>query len=375
MGSNPKFQEHIPDTTYWQEVSAVRKTFVFAVFSILALALIGFVALGPAGPFARRGAPAPAPGPAAHSDDPNRAEDDIPSETPAPSNLPKATSEGNQVLSYRTEDGIKVFELTAKPIQWEVKPNEWIEAWAYNGTVPGPTFRVQDGDRVRVIFHNQLPEPSAVHWHGQTVPWGQDGVPGLTQQPVPPGQSFVYEFNAGPAGTHWYHTHFNTTHQVTSGLFGAFIIDPKGGPQPKVDREHTLFITDAGALGLTMNGHSYPRNQPLMVKKGERVLIRMINAGAGPHPMHLHGHVSAVVAKDGAPVDKPLHVDTLAIFPGETYDLAFTADNPGAWVFHCHMPNHAEGPTGMFGLTQEVRYEDVPNLPPPGSAASHGGEH
>lgn len=124
-----------------------------------------------------------------------------------------------------------------------------------------------------------------------------------------------------------------------------------------------------------MNGYAYPRSVPMTMKENENVLIRLINAGVGPHPMHLHGHLARVVATDGAPMEHPIHVDTLDIAPGETYDMLFKADNPGAWLFHSHIPAHAEGPTGMFGLTQEVRYEDVPNLPPPGAAATHDGHH
>lgn len=356
----------------------MRSSFIYAMLVVLGLALIGTLVWRPGVPFARPGAPTPAPAPppapAAPPDEPNRAESP-PGENPAAANLPRATTEGNQPLKHRLEKGVKVFELTARRVQWEVKPNEWIEAWTYNGMIPGPVIRVNDGDRVRVVFRNELPEPTAIHWHGQTVPWGQDGVPGLTQRAVNPGETFVYEFTAGPEGTHWYHTHFDTTKQITSGLFGAFIVDPRPGKAAAYDREHIVFINDAGALGLTMNGHAYPRSVPMTVKQGERVLIRLINAGVGPHPMHLHGHLAAVVAKDGAPLRPPLHADTVNIAPGETYDLLFTADNPGAWLFHCHIPAHAEGPTGMFGLTQELRYEGVPNLPAPGAAATHGGHH
>lgn len=353
----------------------MRKWSFIGLLGLIAVLAIGFAVFTlPQSPFAR---PGEAVDDRKHPHDPaNRAEDEIPGENPAIAGLEKAVAEGNQELPFRMEGGVKVFDLTAMRVAWEVKPGEWIEAWTYNGTVPGPVIRVNDGDRVRINFKNELPDYTAVHWHGQVVPWGQDGVPGLTQPAVPPGESYVYEFTAGPMGTHWYHTHYDTTKQVTWGLFGAFVIEPRGGGKTSpYDREHIVFIQDAGALGLTMNGRGYPLARPLMVREGERVLIRMINAGLGPHPMHLHGHVLDVIAMDGAPLHVPIHRDTIPIFPGETIDFAFDANNPGAWLWHCHMPNHAEGPVGMFGLTQEIRYEGVEGLPPPGSAATHGGHH
>lgn len=351
----------------------MRRRVVWIALCILAFAALGTAFLRPGGPLARPGVPAPPP--QGEPDPPNRAETDIPGETVDPT-LPRAMAEGNRPLPYRMEGGVKVFHLTARRVQWEVTPGRWVEAWTYNGTVPGPLIRVRERDRVRIVFRNELPEPTAVHWHGQTVPWGQDGVPGLTQKAVQPGETFVYEFTAGPRGTHWYHTHFNTSTQITSGLYGAFIVDPPAGEAaPRYDREYVVMIGDAGRLGLTLNGHGYPRTLPMTVRRGERVLVRMIHAGVAPHPMHMHGHVIRMVAKNGARLKDPIEADTINISPGESYDFDFVANNPGAWVFHCHIPAHAEGPTGMFGLTMEVRYEDVPGLPPHGAAASHDGHH
>ncbi|HEX4682662.1 MAG TPA: multicopper oxidase domain-containing protein, partial [Gemmatimonadaceae bacterium] len=138
----------------------------------------------------------------------------------------KTAGKGNQLLAPRIEKGVKVFELTAKKIQWETEPGHLVEAWAYNDQVPGPQIRVSEGDRVRIILHNELPESTAVHFHGLELPNAMDGVPFITQPPIKPGQSFTYEFNAGPYGSHMYHSHYNATDQVGRGMLGAFIVDP-----------------------------------------------------------------------------------------------------------------------------------------------------
>jgi FtsP/CotA-like multicopper oxidase with cupredoxin domain len=265
--------------------------------------------------------------------------------------FPAATAgQGLQPLPFERDGDVKVFRLTAQVLQWEVEPGRVVDAWGYNGMVPGPVIRVREGDRVRVIVRNELPESTSVHWHGLQVPNAMDGVPGITQDPIKPGASFTYEFVAKPAGTHMYHAHHDSTRQVGMGLLGPFIVDPQDSSAvPAHDREYILVLGD-GPLGYTINGKSFPATQPLTARLGERVLLRFLNEGSMIHPMHLHGLVMRVVAKDGWPVPAPWYCDTLNVAPGERYDVLVAADNPGTWAFHCHILPHAEDEHGMFGL-------------------------
>lgn len=259
---------------------------------------------------------------------------------------------GGQPLPYRTEGGVKIFELETRVVQWEVEPGVLREAWAYNGVVPGPEIRVREGDRVRVHLRNNLPESTTIHWHGQRLLGqnDQDGVSYLTQDPVPPGGEHTYEFTAHPAGTHMYHSHHNSTKQLALGLLGPLIVEPKDRSQdPPYDREHILVLND-GPLGFTINGKSFPATEPIVAKRGERVRLRWMNEGAMFHPMHIHGLVMEVFARDGWPLPQPFRVDTLNVGPGERWDCIVRADNPGKWAIHCHVLPHAEGEHGMFGL-------------------------
>lgn len=263
----------------------------------------------------------------------------------------RTRGKGLQPLPYRMDGGVKVFELTAAPVRWEVEPGIWREAWAYNGQVPGPVIRVVEGDRVRVILHNRLPESTSIHWHGLQVENSQDGVAYVTTPVVPPGGTFTYEFTARPAGTHMYHPHHNSTKQLALGLLGPFIVEPRDrSALPPYDKEVILVLND-GPLGFTINGKSFPATEPIVARRGERVLIRWLNEGALAHPMHLHGLVYQVVARDGHPLPQPWKADTIHIAPGERWDVIVEADNPGKWALHCHVLPHAEGESGLLGLT------------------------
>ncbi|ADU51615.1 multicopper oxidase type 3 [Thermaerobacter marianensis DSM 12885] len=264
--------------------------------------------------------------------------------------------EGQQLAEYRVEDGVKVFELTALPVKWSVGEKEY-EAWTFNGTVPGPQIRVKEGDRVRIIVKNRLPEPTAVHWHGLAVPNKMDGVPMVTQDPIPPGGEFVYEFVAEPAGTHMYHTHFNTMKQKGLGLYGTFIVEPKD-PEPwKYDKDYSLMIAD-GRLGFVINGKSFPHTVPIKLKAGETARFRLMNVGDQVHPMHLHGAEFTIIAKDGQPLPRPMKANTLDLMPGDTYDVLVSFDRPGTWVWHCHVISHVEDAQGnMMGLIQVLQVE------------------
>ena len=269
----------------------------------------------------------------------------------------KTEGAGNQPLDPRIEHGTKVFELTAEEVRWETKPGVFVNAMGFNGTVPGPEIRVEQGDHVRIVVHNDMSQPTTMHLHGVTVPNEMDGVPYITQDPIMPGGFFVYEFDVvDPPGMYVYHSHFNSTEQVGKGLYGAFIVDPKDGDwgalygEP-VDVESTLFLGD-GPTGFVINGKEFPATQPIVADQGDGVLMHMANDGAQIHPMHLHGYHFEVVAEDGfvLPPQQRYMADTLMIAPGQRYDLYVRADYPGAWAFHCHILPHVEGPQGMYGM-------------------------
>lgn len=273
-------------------------------------------------------------------------------------------------LAPITKDGVKEFQLTLDEIRWEYAKGKFVHAWAYNDQVPGPEIRVTEGDKVRVIVKNNLPVGTSIHWHGVHVENRADGIPGLTQYPIKSGEAFTYEFTAKNAGTHFYHTH-GSSHmdialQFDMGLSGPLIIEPKN--PAKYDREYVYVLdeweinpdgsngalTHVGKQGghihqhnyniFTINGRVFPDTEPLMAKEGDRVLIRLINAGTQEiHPMHTHGHSFKVIAIDGNPVPKTAQQirDNLPVFPGERYDIELIADNPGVWLFHCHHVHHA----------------------------------
>jgi len=265
---------------------------------------------------------------------------------------------GGQPLEFRTEGDVKVFDLTCDVVQWEVEPGKLVEAWGYNGVVPGPEIRVTEGDKVRINVTNNLAESTAIHWHGLMVPNAMDGVPFITQPPIKPGATFVYEFAVKPAGTHMYHSHLNAAHQVSKGLLGAFIVEPKDATtRPAFDQEWTIVIND-GPLGFTLNGKSFPATQPFVVKQGEQLLIRYMNEGMMIHPMHLHGMPQLVIAKDGYLQPMPWLCDTLNVAPGERWEVIVDATELGTWALHCHILTHAESEHGMFGMVTALIVEE-----------------
>ncbi len=261
---------------------------------------------------------------------------------------------GGQPLEYEMDGDTKVFRITCDIIpEWEFEPGKTTEAWGYNGVVPGPEIRVTEGDNIRVHVTNNLNESTAIHWHGLMLPVEQDGVPFLTQDAIKPGEEFVYEFpiREGNAGSHMYHSHYNAAKQVTMGQLGAFIVEPKDpSTRPAFDREYTLILNDGPIGGYTINGKSFPATQPVMAKKGEKVLIRYMNEGLMIHPMHLHGMPQLVIAQDGWLLPQPYWCDTLNIAPGQRFDVLVDATEVGPWAFHCHILSHAESEHGMFGM-------------------------
>jgi manganese oxidase len=262
----------------------------------------------------------------------------------------KTEGRGNQLLEPRVEKGVKIYDLTASVVQWEVEPGRRVEAWTYNGVVPAPQIRVREGDRVRVNLKNNLPESTAIHFHGLELPNDQDGVPYMTQPPIKPGTSYTYEFTVPNSGSHMYHSHHNAAKQVGLGLLGAFVVEPKNkAGEPKVDVDYVMILND-GMHGYTLNGKGFPATEPIVAKLGQKVRLRYMNEGMMIHPMHLHGMHQTVIAKDGWPLPAPYRCDTLNIAPGERYDVIINCNNPGTWAFHCHILPHAESDHGMFGM-------------------------
>ena len=248
--------------------------------------------------------------------------------------------------------GVKQFELTTSIVKWEVEPGRFVDAWTYNGTVPGPTIAVDPGDKVQVVVHNQLPESTAVHFHGLITPNSQDGVPGITQDVIKPGQTFTYSFTAqSTPAVGMYHSHQDAAKQVPNGLAGAFLVGHEPVPTGvTVAQEQIMMLNDSGTIGLTLNGKSFPATAPVVAKLGDWVEVQYMNEGQMVHPMHLHGMAQLVIAKDGFPVPAPYQVDTLLVAPGERYTVLIHADNLGVWAWHCHILNHAEREDGMFGM-------------------------
>jgi FtsP/CotA-like multicopper oxidase with cupredoxin domain len=274
------------------------------------------------------------------------------------SNVQPATeTTGSQPLAFREENGVKVFDLTTKVVQWPILDGVFVTAYTYNGTVPGPMIRVTEGDQVRIVVNNELDEPTTIHWHGVEVPNSMDGVPGVTQDPIQPGETYTYEFIAKPAGTFMYHSHFDGDVQVSAGLYAPLIIDPKdSGPVPDVDVTLMLsewLIKDGYTYAampmaemepnyFTINGKAFPATETINVEKGQRVRLRFIAIGQFIHPMHLHGVAFQIVATDGHPVPEGARLtkDTVSVAPGERYDVEFIATETGQWMLHCHILHH-----------------------------------
>jgi FtsP/CotA-like multicopper oxidase with cupredoxin domain len=253
-------------------------------------------------------------------------------------------------LEFTMDGDVKVFDLTCSEIGWETDPGTVFPAMAYNGLVPGPEIRVTEGDQVRVVCNNEMTQSTSIHFHGVLVPNNMDGVPFITQPPILPGEAFTYEFTARNSGSHMYHSHHNAAEQVSSGLLGAFIIEPADkAREPEVNAEYTLVLNDT-TMGFTLNGKSFPYTQPIVATLGDKIRIRYMNEGFMIHPMHLHGMPQLVFAKDGYNLPVAYMCDTLNIAPGERYDVLVDCTELGAWAFHCHILTHAESNNGMFGM-------------------------
>jgi hypothetical protein len=252
------------------------------------------------------------------------------------------------------DNGVKVFRLVAEVVKREFLPGKVFDVWGYNGSVPGPTIEVNQGDRVRIIVENRLPEPTSMHWHGFEIPIAMDGVPGISQDPIPPGGRFVYEFTLDQHGTYFYHSHMAM--QEMMGMIGLFIMHPKEPYQPRVDKDFGLILQEWAILPsntipnslsmefnwLTLNGKAGPATTPLIVRLGDRVRIRLVNLGMDHHPIHLHGNTFYLTGTEGGRVPEAAWTpaNTMLVGVAQARDIEFEAKYPGDWMLHCHMPHH-----------------------------------
>jgi FtsP/CotA-like multicopper oxidase with cupredoxin domain len=276
-------------------------------------------------------------------------------------NEAKGTFGGTPLEPKILADGTKEFDLVAKIVDWEVEPGKVVKAWTYNGMVPGPEISVNVGDKVKLVLRNELPESTSLHLHGIRVPNAMDGVDPYTQDPILPGDTFSYEFTAKEAAVGMYHSHHDAQTQVPNGMAGALLIGEMPIPDvltakgfTTVDKRVNMVLNDAGTIGLSLNGKSFPATEPYSMKVGQTMEVNYFNEGLMTHPMHMHQPTGWIIAKDGVPLLTPMPADTIAVAPGERYTVLYHFVDPGVWAWHCHILNHAEGPHGMFGMVTAV---------------------
>jgi len=279
---------------------------------------------------------------------------------------PVVTPNGS-TLPWRMVKGVKEFQLTVEEIEHEFAPGMVAKCWGYNGQTPGPTIEAVEGDRVRILVTNGLKEPTAVHWHGVLLPSGMDGVQGLSQPGILPGETFAYEFTLKQHGTQMYHSHGDEMVQIGLGAMGMFVIHPRK-PAYKIDRDYAIMVNewaippgtarpDPNVMTdfdiFTFNSRVFPGTEPLVARAGDRVRIRIGNVGQESHPIHLHGHSFKIVATDGGDIPPTAQwpETTVVVAPGQTRDLEFIATE-GDWALHCHRRHH---PMNAMG-------HDVPNV-------------
>jgi FtsP/CotA-like multicopper oxidase with cupredoxin domain len=261
-------------------------------------------------------------------------------------------------LPLRSVEGVKVGHLVAEVVNHEFAPGLRAECWGWNGSTPGPTIECVEGDRLRLYVSNRLPEPTTVHWHGLVLPNGMDGVSGLTQRAIPPGETYVYEFTVRYPGTFMYHPHYDEMTQIALGMVGMFVVHPKQPRGPRVAHDFVLMAhewrIDVGARRpdptemkdfnvVTFNSKVYPATEPLVVGRGQRVRIRFGNLGPmDHHPIHLHGLSFKVTATDGGYVpESAQYPETTVLVPvGSTRVIEFVPEESGDWAMHCHMTHH-----------------------------------
>ncbi|MFP8777422.1 multicopper oxidase family protein [Hydrogenophaga sp. RWCD_12] len=296
-------------------------------------------------------------------------------ETAAPWTPPGVTGAGRPynpvvtlngwTLPWRMNDGVKEFHLVAEPVVREMAPGFTVNMWGYNGQSPGPTIEVLEGDRVRLYVTNRLPEHTTVHWHGQRLPAGMDGVGGLTQPQIAPGKTFVYEFVARRPGTFMYHPHADEMTQMAMGMMGLWITHPRQKHPliAEVQRDYcfllSAFDVEPGSRTpqvntmldhniWSWNSRVFPGISPMVARLGERVRLRIGNLTMTNHPIHMHGMEFEVTGTDGGPIPRTARWPevTTDIGVGQMRQIEFTADEPGDWSIHCHKSHHTMGAMG-----------------------------
>ncbi len=285
---------------------------------------------------------------------------------------------GPKEADVTLEDGdVRTVHLTSSKFMWQFRDDYApVEVWGYNEQIPGPTLRFRAGEKIRVYYRNDLDEASTVHWHGLIVPNSMDGVGLLTMPPVMPGETFVYEFTIpNTPGTFMYHAHMNDLEQVSMGLSGAFIVEPRDGGDGRYDQDHVMLLNNIQGHYL-INGKEFPNVDPWLVEKNDLLRVRMINISPIElHPMHFHGHFTKEISRDGTDVAGGASArveNTVLLAPGQTIDVEVKMNGPGkgAWIWHCHILSHVMGPDGKSlniakangGMVIPVVYTDSLNI-------------
>ncbi len=258
------------------------------------------------------------------------------------------------ILRHEKDGEVKVFKLVAEPVRRKIAPWKTIDCWGFNGVSPGPAIQADEGDRLRIVVENRLPESLAIHWHGLEIPYAMDGMPYLSQKPIAPGSRLSYEFTVHQNGTFFYHSH--SPMQQMMGLVGMFILHPAQAHAPVVDHDFGIVLQEWAVLPnntvpntanmewnwLTFNGACSPMTTPLIVRLGSRVRLRFVNLGMDHHPIHLHGHTFVVTGTEAGRQAQTLWgpANTVLVGVAQARDFEFVANNPGEWMLHCHMPHH-----------------------------------
>ncbi len=289
-------------------------------------------------------------------------------------------------LPWRMRDGWKEFHLVAEPVVREMAPGMKANLWGYNGQSPGPTIEVVEGDKVRLFVTNRLPEHTSVHWHGQRLPNGMDGVGGLTQPQIAPGKTFVYEFVARRAGTFMYHHHADEMVQMAMGMMGFWVTHPRNPKFMPANRDFVFLLNnydiDPGSRTprintmldfnlFNFNSRVFPGIDPMVVRLGDRVRIRIGNLTMTNHPIHLHGHEFEVTGTDGGwvPPSARWPEVTTDVAVGQMRAIEFLATEEGDWAFHCHKSHHTMNAMGhsvptMIGVDHREIVDKIVKLVP-----------
>ena len=293
----------------------------------------------------------------------------------------------SSTLPFKISGDVKIFHLTAEEVNHEFAPGLKAKLWGYNGQVHGPMIEAVEGDKVRIYVTNNLKVPTTIHWHGVILPMGQDGVAGITQRPIQPGETFKYEWTFTQHGTLMYHSHKDGMVQKGMGLMGLLIVHPRQAIEPRPDKDFALLLSEwdikpgthrpdtsvpVGFNTLTINARAFPGTSPLEVNTGERTRVRIGNLSAmSHHAIHLHGHSFQITETDGGVIPKAARwpETTVLVATGQTRTIEFSADNPGDWAFHCHMSHHTMNQMGhglpnMLGVNATTINKDIRQLVP-----------